>query len=397
LATYTQPVDNAGFATVHGKLRVDGVQLVDSVGQPVQLMGMSSHGLHWFPDCYTKESIAHLVSQWGINVFRAAMYVGEGGYATDASVKARVTDIVQWCRDLGIYAIIDWHVLTPGNPNDTTYSGAVAFWQEMAAMHKDEDHVLYEIANEPNNVNWGGNSGVKAYHQRVVAAIRAIDTDTVILAGTPTWSQDIHTAASDPLPAPLDHNLMYAFHFYAGTHAGLLQRVKEYAPKIPIFCTEWGTSEASGNNGPFFDTSVDFLDVFADRDGAVGQTISWAQWSYADKAETSAALVPGACARQDWDATSCSGSFLRAYIRANVGQAGATQAGAKAAGGLWGVLSSASNAWDGWNSNDSTLGLGADADSDLHTKEQQRGAASALWGININGRRLRGLSKLPSH
>ena len=37
-------VDNTGFATAHGKLRLDGVQLVDAQGAAVQLMGMSSHG-----------------------------------------------------------------------------------------------------------------------------------------------------------------------------------------------------------------------------------------------------------------------------------------------------------------------------------------------------------------
>ena len=68
-------VDNTGFATAHGKLRLDGLQLVDAAGAPVQLMGMSSHGLHWFPDCYKKSAIRHLAKTWGINVFRAAMRV----------------------------------------------------------------------------------------------------------------------------------------------------------------------------------------------------------------------------------------------------------------------------------------------------------------------------------
>ena len=35
------PVDASGFATTHGKLRLDGVQLVDAAGAPVQLVGMS--------------------------------------------------------------------------------------------------------------------------------------------------------------------------------------------------------------------------------------------------------------------------------------------------------------------------------------------------------------------
>ena len=79
-------------------------------------MGMSSHGIHWFADCYSLDSIRFLVENWGINVFRAAMYIGENGYASRPELKQKVEEIVDWCKQLGIYVIIDWHVLTPGNP-----------------------------------------------------------------------------------------------------------------------------------------------------------------------------------------------------------------------------------------------------------------------------------------
>lgn len=306
----TGAVDNTGFAEEHGRLKLDGVQLVDSHGTPVQLMGMSSHGLHWFPECYSKASIEFLVKNWGINVFRAAMYIGENGYATDPSVKQQVKDVVQWCKELGIYVMIDWHVLTPGDPN-AYLNLATEFWQEMATLFKDEDHLLYEIANEPNGVSW---ETVKRYHDTVIPVIRAIDPHTIIIAGTPTWSQDIHEAAARPVA--MQYNVMYAFHFYAGTHMFLLNRVREYITKIPIFVTEWGTSEASGDNGPYLDNTQAFLDAF--KNDPSGIVLSWAQWSYADKNEVSAALLPDSCRLGNWDATSTSGTFVRDYIKANV-------------------------------------------------------------------------------
>merc|ERR1711953_509935 len=107
---------------------------------------------------------------------------------------------------------------------------------------------------------------------------------------------------------------MYAFHFYAGTHMSLMARVREEARLIPIFATEWGTSQANGDGGPYLEDAKNFLDLFND---ASGQKISWAQWSYADKSEKSAAQQPGACAAKTWDATSCSGTFLKAYIKMN--------------------------------------------------------------------------------
>ena len=304
-------VDNTGFATCHGKLRLSGLQLVGAQGEAVQLMGQSSHGLHWFGHCSTKESITHLVTRWGINVFRASMYIGEGGYRNIPSLKQTVLDIVQWCKELGIYVIVDWHMLTPGNPNDGVYAGADAFWQDMARRLKDETHVLYEIANEPNGVSWGE---VLSYHNRILALIRAEDAETVVLAGTPTWSQDIHEAAARPVDLP--HNVMYVFHFYAGAHMNLLSRVQEVASQIPLFVSEWGTSEASGDGGPFLDNAYAFLGLLKSA-GSQGVKLSWASWSLADKAEVSAALQPGACVSGDWDRVSCSGSFVRTYIRTN--------------------------------------------------------------------------------
>merc|ERR1711972_670827 len=114
----------------------------------------------------------------------------------------------------------------------------------------------------------------------------------------------------DPVSRP--QNVMYAFHFYAGTHMGLMARGHEEAKLIPIFATEWGTSQASGHGGPYLEDAKAFLDLF---ENASGQKISWAQWSFADKAEKSAALQPGACAAKAWDSTSCSGTFLKAYIK----------------------------------------------------------------------------------
>ena len=137
---------------------------------------------------------------------------------------------------------------------------------------------------------------------------------SIIIAGTTTWSQDIHLAAEDPVAEP--YNVMYAFHFYACSHGSLLQRVKEYRTKIPIFVSEWGTSSYSGDGGVCQCEAKEFLDVFSDADGSGGVTLSMAQWSWADKSESSAALAPGACRNGgDWDSLSESGEFLRAYVR----------------------------------------------------------------------------------
>lgn len=175
-------------------------------------------------------------------------------------------------------------------------------------MYKNESHVLYEIANEPNNVAW---STVLSYHNSVINAIRLIDSETIIIAGTTTWSQDIHLAAATPVNQP--YNVMYTFHFYAASHGDLYDRVVAYINTIPIFVTEWGISAANGGGG--YDTVVaqQFLDLFASIDSTI---LSWTMWNWSDKDETSSILEnPNSCSNQEWTAVTCHTRFVENYFK----------------------------------------------------------------------------------
>ncbi|GAA0136846.1 hypothetical protein YSY43_36870 [Paenibacillus sp. YSY-4.3] len=300
------PRGYAAPAVPFGQLKVQGNQLVGQSGQAVQLVGMSSHGLQWYGNFVNKSSLQYMRDNWGINVFRTAMYTAEKGYITNPSVKDKVKEAVQASIDLGLYVIIDWHILSDGNPN-TYKTQAKAFFQEMATLYGNTPNVIYEIANEPNgNVSWGD---VKSYAEEVITAIRAIDPDGVVIVGSPTWSQDIHLAADNPVS---HNNVMYALHFYAGTHGQFLRDRITYAMNkgAAIFVTEWGTSDASGNGGPYLTPSKEWIDFLNAR------KISWVNWSLADKVESSAALLPGASPTGGWtDAElSASGKWVRDQI-----------------------------------------------------------------------------------
>ena len=199
--------------------------------------------------------------------------------------------------------IVDWHILSDGNPK-TNQAQAIAFFQEAAARYANQPGVLYEICNEPNgNVTWARD--IKPYAQAVVTAIRAKAPKSVILIGSGTWSQDILDPAKDPVQGT---NLMYTCHFYAGTHGAWLRDRIDSARKLglPIFISEWGTSAADGSGGGYLTQSKAWLD-FLDARG-----ISWANWSLCDKSETSAALKPGTNANKTWTTSdlSQSGQFV---------------------------------------------------------------------------------------
>lgn len=289
--TPTPSVTVRGGVSENGWLQVKGTQLCNQAGQPVLLRGMSTHGLHWFGSFASAQSIQNTAAR-GANLFRVAMYTGEGGYLSQpAAVKAQLVAAVDAAIQADLYVIIDWHILSDGNPAAHT-DQAVAFFTEMAQRYGDNPAVLFEICNEPNgNITWSGN--VKPYAQRVVSAIRAYAPRSIILVGSPTWSQDIHQAAADPLQGT---NLMYTLHFYAGTHGDWLRQRADQAlaQGLPLFVSEWGTSRADGSGGVYLAESRQWLDFLESRG------ISWANWSLCDKNETSAALKPGTSPYKVW-------------------------------------------------------------------------------------------------
>ena len=286
------PVETVqGGVSENGWLQVKGTQLCNEKGEPVALHGMSSHGLQWYGQFTSAQAIRNTAS-FGANLFRVAMYTAEGGYISQPDkIKKDLVAAVDAALAQDMYVIIDWHILSDGNP--MTYAKeAEGFFSQMAQRYKDQPGVLYEVCNEPNgNVDWARD--IKPYAQRMIKAIRAESPKSIVLVGSGTWSQDIHTAAADPIQA---ENLLYTLHFYAGTHGQELRtRIDQAMAKgLPVFISEWGTSRADGSGGVFLQQAGEWLD-FLDKRG-----ISWANWSLCDKNETSAALKPGTPATRAW-------------------------------------------------------------------------------------------------
>ena len=133
----TQAASGTPFAT-HGRLSVSGTKLVDAGGQVYQLRGVSTFNLAWYPQYYTKASFQSLRDDWGANVVRIVMYPHEyNGYCTvsesqQASYRASLLQAIKDAYDLGMYAILDWHVLNERDPN-VYKTQALSFFKEMSA------------------------------------------------------------------------------------------------------------------------------------------------------------------------------------------------------------------------------------------------------------------------
>lgn len=277
----------------YGPLKVTGTSLTDASGNPVQLKGISTHGIGWFPDYINNECFKELHENFGVNVIRLAMYTAEyNGYCTGGDqnyLKGLVDNGVQYATDNNMYAIIDWHILSDGNPN-TYLAQSKEFFAEMASKYASNDHVIYEICNEPNGgTSW---SDIKNYAEEVIGVIRQYDADAVIIVGTPNWSQYVDQAAADPIT---DYsNVMYALHFYAATHKDSLRNTMTSAldAGLPIFVTEFGICDASGNGGIDEDQSAQWISLMNSRG------VSYVMWNLSNKGETSA-IINSSCTKKN--------------------------------------------------------------------------------------------------
>ena len=308
------PSDPKGTTPVsqHGQLSVKNGQLVDKSGKGYQLRGMSTHGLTWFPEFVNESAFKTLRDDWNTNVVRLAMYVDEWGngqcYMGNKSGSLELLEKgVDICIKLDMYVIIDWHVLNPGDPSKYT-NEAKSFFETVSKRYAKYPNVIYEICNEPNGgASWSGN--IKPYAEKIIPVIRKNAPNSVIIVGTPTWSQEIDKPLSDPLSYK---NVMYAFHFYAATHAGLRSNVENcVAQGLPVFVSEFGTCDASGGGANDFNETQKWLSYF-DKQG-----ISYCNWSICNKDETCSVLRPGTSANGNWSESNLTenGKWIRNWLK----------------------------------------------------------------------------------
>jgi endoglucanase len=298
----------------NGQLHVCGVNLCNQNNKAIQLRGMSTHGIQWFASCVNNASVSALADDWKADLLRIAMYVQEQGYETNPSgFTNQVNGYVDLAESKGLYAIIDFHTLTPGDPN-YNLDRAKTFFAAVAARNANKKNVIYEITNEPNGVSW---ASIKSYAEQVIPVIRANDPDAVVIVGTRGWSSlgvsdgtDENEIVANPVNA---QNIMYTFHFYAASHLDNYRNVvSRAAGRLPLFVTEFGTVTYTGGGNVDLNSSAAWLDLLDSK------KISYANWTYSDANESSAAFNPGTCAAGSWtnsSSLSTSGAWVRGRIR----------------------------------------------------------------------------------
>ena len=312
-AVPSEPATPEPLSERAGPLHVMHGKLCDEKDNPVQLRGVSTHGLAWFPNYVNEEAFRHLRDDWHVNTIRLAMYTAEnGGYCTDGN-REELLDLIDqgvaYTEALGMYVIIDWHILSDANPG-IYQSEAEQFFDLVSEKYGDKTHVLYEICNEPQESPF--REVIKPYAEDIIKAIRKNDADAVILVGTNTWSQDVDDVIGNELD---DSNVMYTLHFYAGTHKDALRKKLRTAldAGLPVYISECSIVDAPGNGPVDYTSAEEWLSLIRTYG------ISYNAWSLCNKNESSALISPACNKVSGWTEEDLSetGKWFRNAFRGN--------------------------------------------------------------------------------
>ena len=233
---------------------------------------------------YNANVVSWLKEDWNSSIVRAAMGVEEfNGFLSNPEINlGAVRAVVDAAIANDIYVIIDWHT----HHAEDYQQQAIDFFTQMAQEYGDHENVIFEIYNEPiGEFNEAVDTWniIRSYAAPVISAIRQ-HTDNLIIVGTPFFSQRVDIASQNPIQGV--ENLAYTLHFYAGTHGEGLRGYARtaLANGIPLFVTEWGTVDASGDGNVDQSSTREWMQFLEDNN------LSHLNWAINDKDEGSSAL-----------------------------------------------------------------------------------------------------------
>jgi len=225
-----------------------------------------------FRESYIAEDDIRFIKAAGFNTVRVPLHwrlfvePRDGGQAAEQGDEnhrfegtgwALLDRLVQWCREAGLRVIIDLHA-APGGQTGVNHDDGPGFplafyvpryrrltvdlWRRLAAHYHDEPAVLgYDLLNEPISPYSDEtylNPRLEPFYRDIVAAIRGVDPNHVVLLAGAQWSTNF--AVFD---RPFDGNAIYTYHkFWANPTRDAVQSYLNFANRwnVPLLIGETG-------------------------------------------------------------------------------------------------------------------------------------------------------------
>lgn len=220
-----------------------------------------------------------------INVRRLFHFNGQSAAFVEKTLK-HIEDLIDWCRASEIYVILDLHAAPGGQTGqniddcendqpelfiDPLYQDQLcAAWEQLARRYAKEPVVAaYDLLNEPLPDFFSRyNDQVLPLYRRLIARIRAVDPDHMIMLEGAHWATDF-SVLDDMTREEAANNIALQFHrYWSAPDEESLDRYTAAAERlhVPLYLGE------SGENNLEWYTAMFPLCERLD--------IGWSFWSY---------------------------------------------------------------------------------------------------------------------
>ncbi|MBN2011397.1 cellulase family glycosylhydrolase [candidate division KSB1 bacterium] len=270
-------------------IKVSGNRFVNANGDTILFRGLAigdpdkiADQQHWSKQYFEK------VKEMGAMFVRIPVHPIAWRDRTPEGYFELLDQVVQWCTELDMYVIIDWHSI--GNLGmelfqapmyETSKKETYEFWRQIAFHFRGHNTVaFYEIFNEPTqfhgmlgSMTW---SEWKKINEDIISLIRAYDKETIPLVAGFDWAYDLNPIRYEPINV---EGIGYVTHPYPMKRkAPWPEKWEENfgfaAGRYPVIATEIGFGLRDGDitdenhYGPII---INFLE---------NRSISWVAWVF---------------------------------------------------------------------------------------------------------------------
>ena len=244
---------------------VSSYRLIDQAFR--EMVGPDFTDQFWkaFKDNYiTREDIAY-IKQTGMNSIRLPFHYKSFteedymGLKSNQDGFARIDSVIKWCKEEGLYVILDMHDAPGGQTGDNiddSYGYPWLFeseesqqlfceiWKKIANRYKDEPAILgYDLLNEPIATHFNNKEEINKHlvpvYKKGIEAIRSVDKNHIILLGGAQWNSNFTMFDEKAI----DSKMMYTCHrYWCDTLQTNLQDFVDFRTKVnlPLYMGETG-------------------------------------------------------------------------------------------------------------------------------------------------------------
>ena len=265
-------------------LAVKNNKIVDKKDKEIILRGASINDPYYLLEEEKHDFLEDIknIKKFGFNTVRVV--ISPPYWQSKKDYITKVLDpIVNLCKKLNLYCIMDWHA--HGNPltNETRrpelISGGFMKYDarriiaekvalKLSKRYGREKHVLFEIFCNPHGIKW---ADWKTIAESIINKIRKNTKNIVIISGV-NWFGDLSGVLTNPVKKT---NIAYGVGIYPNyKNYKIVTRLKK---KYPVIVTECGFIESSDSKEFVGETNV-YGSKF--RKFIFENKISWIAWIY---------------------------------------------------------------------------------------------------------------------